>query len=76
MALLDKIVRTAHVSDTTPLVIEVGPGPGLLSRSILDAGAKKVIAIEKDDRFMPTLHVKTTYPPRNFDSLKINTLFL
>lgn len=38
-------------------MVEVGPGPGLLSRSILDAGAKQVIAIEKDDRFIPTLHV-------------------
>jgi dimethyladenosine transferase 1 len=46
------------VSENTPLVIEVGPGPGLLSRSILDAGAKKVIAVEKDDRFIPTLHVR------------------
>jgi dimethyladenosine transferase 1 len=57
----DKIVRTAHVSENTPLVIEVGPGPGLLSRSILDAGARKVIAIEKDDRFIPTLHVSMTF---------------
>lgn len=53
----DKIVKTAHVTDKTPLVVEVGPGPGLLSRSILDAGANKVIAVEKDDRFIPTLHV-------------------
>jgi len=53
----DKIVKTAHVTDKTPLVVEVGPGPGLLSRSILDAGARRVIAVEKDDRFIPTLHV-------------------
>lgn len=45
------------MSNNTRLVVEVGPGPGLLSRSILDAGAKQVIAIEKDDRFIPTLHV-------------------
>lgn len=54
---VDKIVKTAHVTDKTPLVVEVGPGPGLLSRSILDAGARRVIAVEKDDRFIPTLHV-------------------
>lgn len=42
-------------------MIEVGPGPGLLSRSILDSGAKQVIAIEKDDRFIPTLHVKKKF---------------
>ena len=32
-------------------VIEVGPGPGGLTRALLDAGAKKLIAVELDDRF-------------------------
>ncbi|MDP3738208.1 MAG: 16S rRNA (adenine(1518)-N(6)/adenine(1519)-N(6))-dimethyltransferase RsmA [Hyphomonadaceae bacterium] len=32
-------------------VIEVGPGPGGLTRALLDAGVKKLIAIELDDRF-------------------------
>jgi 16S rRNA (adenine1518-N6/adenine1519-N6)-dimethyltransferase len=36
-------------------VIEVGPGPGGLTRALLDAGAGKVIAIEKDRRFAPLL---------------------
>ncbi|KAI9032915.1 S-adenosyl-L-methionine-dependent methyltransferase [Phycomyces nitens] len=51
----DKIVRTASLSEATPLVVEVGPGPGLLTRSILDSGAPNVVAVEKDDRFQPTL---------------------
>ncbi|KAI9494391.1 S-adenosyl-L-methionine-dependent methyltransferase [Zychaea mexicana] len=38
----DKIVRSAHLSNQTPLVVEIGPGPGLLTRSILDSGAKHV----------------------------------
>ena len=36
-------------------VIEVGPGPGGLTRAILMAGAKKLIAIEKDKTTAPIL---------------------
>ncbi|XP_063933724.1 mitochondrial dimethyladenosine transferase 1-like isoform X2 [Zophobas morio] len=50
----DKIVRTlGDLKGHT--VIEVGSGPGGLTRSILKAGAQKVIAVEIDQRFMPTL---------------------
>ena len=48
-----KIVRLAesHADET---VIEVGPGPGGLTRALLESGAR-VIAIEKDRRFRQLL---------------------
>ena len=36
-------------------VIEVGPGPGGLTRALLETGAAQVIAVEKDRRFIPLL---------------------
>jgi 16S rRNA (adenine1518-N6/adenine1519-N6)-dimethyltransferase len=35
-------------------VLEIGPGPGTLTEALL-AAAGRVIAIEKDPRFRPTL---------------------
>ena len=37
------------------VVVEIGPGPGALTRALLSAGAKKVIAIERDRRALPAL---------------------
>lgn len=36
-------------------VIEVGPGPGGLTRALLDAGAEKLLCIEADSRFAEAL---------------------
>ncbi|KAI8872530.1 S-adenosyl-L-methionine-dependent methyltransferase [Ramicandelaber brevisporus] len=37
------------------LVVEVGPGPGILTRSLLEAGADCVVGVELDTRFAPIL---------------------
>lgn len=55
-----KIVRLAQAStNMTPfegdIVFEVGPGPGGLTRALLESQAAKVIAIEKDSRFIDLL---------------------
>jgi len=62
--LTQKIARTAGpLEDVT--VIEVGPGPGGLTRAILSLGAKKVIAIERDSRCLPALaEISDFYPGR------------
>lgn len=54
--LSDKIIRkTGNLSDCH--VLEVGPGPGGLTRSILKHQPNKVIVVEKDKRFEPTLEM-------------------
>jgi 16S rRNA (adenine1518-N6/adenine1519-N6)-dimethyltransferase len=46
-------------------VVEVGPGPGGLTRALLIEGAKRVIAIERDDRCLPALaDVASRHPGR------------
>ncbi len=74
--LTSRIARSAgDLSDCT--VIEVGPGPGGLTRALLAAGAKKVIAIEKDRRCLPALfeiaeHYKGMLEVIEGDALKCN----
>ncbi|HTQ34147.1 MAG TPA: rRNA adenine N-6-methyltransferase family protein, partial [Stellaceae bacterium] len=36
-------------------VYEVGPGPGGLTRALLSVGAKRVIAVERDERAIAAL---------------------
>jgi 16S rRNA (adenine1518-N6/adenine1519-N6)-dimethyltransferase len=62
--LTSRIARSAgSLEDVT--VLEVGPGPGGLTRALLAAGAKKVIAIERDPRCIPALEeIAAHYPSR------------
>jgi len=46
-------------------IVEVGPGPGGLTRALLIEGAAKVIAIERDERCLPALQeIAAAYPGR------------
>jgi len=46
-------------------VLEIGPGPGGLTRGLLAEGARCVLAIEKDARCLPALaEIAAAYPGR------------
>ena len=46
-------------------ILEVGPGPGSLTRSLLNEGARKVVAIEKDSRCIAALEeIQSIFPGR------------
>lgn len=46
-------------------ILEIGPGPGGLTRGLLAEGARRVLAIEKDARCLPALaEVSAAYPGR------------
>src|SRR6056297_3355108 len=46
-------------------VLEIGPGPGGLTRGLLAEGARRVLAVEKDARCLPALaEIADAYPGR------------
>ncbi|MEX0328608.1 MAG: 16S rRNA (adenine(1518)-N(6)/adenine(1519)-N(6))-dimethyltransferase RsmA [Ruegeria sp.] len=60
-------------------VLEIGPGPGGLTRGLLAEGARKVVAVEKDTRCIAALNdIAAAYPDRleviNGDALEIDPL--
>ena len=58
-------------------VLEIGPGPGGLTRGLLAEGARRVLAVEKDARCLPALsEIAAAYPGRleviNADALDLD----
>jgi 16S rRNA (adenine1518-N6/adenine1519-N6)-dimethyltransferase len=73
-----KIARQAGPLDGCD-ILEIGPGPGGLTRGLLAEGARFVLAIEKDRRCLTSLHqISNAYPERltvlEGDALSIDPL--
>jgi 16S rRNA (adenine1518-N6/adenine1519-N6)-dimethyltransferase len=62
--LIGRIARAAGPLEGAT-VVEVGPGPGGLTRALLAEGAAKVVAIERDERCLAALaEISAHYPGR------------
>jgi len=63
-----RIARAAGPLDGIT-VIEIGPGPGGLTRALLLEGAARVVAIEKDTRCLPALEAISAHYPNRLEIL-------
>jgi len=62
--LTGRIARAAGPLDGVTIV-EIGPGPGGLTRALISEGARRVIAIERDERAVAALaEIEAHYPGR------------
>src|SRR3984957_10392921 len=60
---LTRRIARAAGAEQGGVFYEVGPGPGGLTRGLLEEGAEKVIAVERDARCLPALaEIASAYP--------------
>ncbi|WAP70522.1 16S rRNA (adenine(1518)-N(6)/adenine(1519)-N(6))-dimethyltransferase RsmA [Jiella pelagia] len=71
--LTGRIARQALPLDQAT-VVEVGPGPGGLTRALLSEGAKKVVAIEKDPRCIAALEEIAAHHPGRLEIISADAL--
>jgi 16S rRNA (adenine1518-N6/adenine1519-N6)-dimethyltransferase len=73
--LTGRIARAAGRLDHAT-VVEIGPGPGALTRALLAAGARRVVAIERDERCLAALGELAEVHPGRLELVAGNALAL
>ena len=73
--LTGRIARTAGPLESVA-VVEIGPGPGGLTRALLAHGAKKVIAVERDARCIAALQAIGAHWPGQLEVIESDALRL
>ena len=63
--IINQIVKSSSCDER--FIVEVGPGPGLLTNAILEKETKKVLAIETDKTFLPILEELKEKHPKKFE---------
>jgi 16S rRNA (adenine1518-N6/adenine1519-N6)-dimethyltransferase len=71
--LTGKIARAAGLLDGVT-VVEIGPGPGGLTRALLSQGARRVIAVERDERALAALDEIAGHYPGRLDVVAADAL--
>jgi 16S rRNA (adenine1518-N6/adenine1519-N6)-dimethyltransferase len=71
--LTDRIARAAGNLHNVN-VIEIGPGPGGLTRSLLAAGAARVVAVEKDSRCVAAIRELADVFPARLEVVEADAL--
>jgi 16S rRNA (adenine1518-N6/adenine1519-N6)-dimethyltransferase len=71
-----RIARAAEPLENVT-VVEIGPGPGGLTRALLSLGARRIVAVERDERAIAALQeIAAHYPGRldivSGDALKVD----
>jgi 16S rRNA (adenine1518-N6/adenine1519-N6)-dimethyltransferase len=68
-----RIARAAE-PETAGVIIEIGPGPGGLTRALLALGAPRIIAIERDERCLTALREIAQYYPGRLEIISGDAL--